>query len=381
MRPDDVVIEAVTQTGLDDFGSHTFRPGLEAFCAAASGEAQLNDFGAVAVRTNVVSALANRLKIIDYARRHPEVASEAIDRPLVVIGMFRAGTTLLSRLLDEDPCNRALLSWETADPVPPPTPGNFRVGPRVEAVRASQELLAQVNPKLSAVHREEADRATECLPLLAHDFKSLLWEAVANVPSYGGWLREVDQRSAYEHHRLALQVLQHGGVRGRWTLKSPQHAIALDALVHAYPDAQLVLMHRDPVKLCGSVCSLIATLSGTFTDADFRSYIAQHWTSTLQLAIERIEAFRAASPDVPIVDVQYVDLVRDPLRTVATIYRAIGDELSEHAAAAIAAYVAANPKGKHGTHEYDLADFALDRNEIRERFAGYITRYDVALEE
>ena len=381
MRADDLLAEAVEATGLDDFGPDSFREGLDVLCPAIEHEARLNEFGAIAVRANIVGALANRLKITAYRAAHPEVADEVIERPLVVIGMFRAGTTLLSHLFDLDPQNRALLSWEAADPVPPPTPEDFRGGPRLEAVRAGQELLNQLNPALLTVHREEAGHATECLSLLAQDFKSLLWEAVANVPSYGKWLHDADQHSAYEHHRRVLQVLQHGGVRGRWTLKSPHHAVALDALVDVYPDAQLVLLHRDPAKLCASVCSLIATLSGTFTDADHRAYIAEHWSAILETSIARIAAFRAARPEVPVVDVQYTDLVRDPAATVAAIYEATGSDLDPAVAQRIGEHVAANPKGKFGSHTYDLADFGLRVDEVRERFASYVERCDVALED
>jgi hypothetical protein len=380
MRPDEVIAEAVAATGLDDFGGDGFREGLEVYCDAVAGEAQLNDLGTIAVRGNVVGTLANRLKVVDWRKQHPEVADEVIDAPLVVIGMFRAGTTLLSRLLDKDPANRALLGWESADSAPPPTPADHRQGPRLDAVRAGQEMLASINPKINTVHHEEAGEATECLSILGQEFKSLVWEAVTNVPSYATWLYDADVLAAYEHHKRVLQVLQSGGVRGRWTLKTPGHAIALDALTAVYPDARLVLLHRDPVVLAASVCSLITTLSGTFSDADHTAYIAEHWPALLELSIERIDAFRDANPQHPIVDVQYADLVRDPVHTVAKIYEATGSTLSEVAAQGMADHVAANPKGKFGTHRYDLAEFGLDAGEVAERFQGYVERYDVVLE-
>src|SRR5439155_3324917 len=154
------------------------------------------------------------------------------------------------------------------------------------------------------------------IAVMSQDFKSLSWEAITNVPAYGRWLYAVDQRSAYEYHRLVLQVLQSGGVRGRWTLKSPHHAIALEALTSVYPDARLVLLHRDPVVLCASVCSLITTLTGTFSDADHRRYIAEHWTAMLETSVNRIDAFRAAHPEHPVLDVQYADLITKPVETV-----------------------------------------------------------------
>ena len=117
-----------------------------------------------------------------------------------------------------------------------------------------------------------------------------------------------------------LQLLQSAGARGRWTLKSPHHALALEELTAVYPDARLVLLHRDPVRLSGSVCSLIRTLTSTFSDADHGAYIARHWIGMLEEMLRRIEAFRASHPENPVLDVHYDDLVGDPVGTVERIY-------------------------------------------------------------
>lgn len=380
LLPDDAVAEACERTGLDDFGPADFRDGLAVLCESINEEAQLNELGELAVRDAIVNSLANRLRVFDWIGRHPEVARERIDAPIVVIGMFRAGTTFLSQLLDRDPRNRALLRWEAGDSAPPPSPANFRSGPRVDAARLSNDMLEELNPRMKAIHHEDAAGATECIAVMSQDFKSLSWEAITNVPAYSRWLLDTDQRSAYEYHRSTLQVLQSGGVRGRWTLKSPHHAIALDALTVAYPDVRLVLLHRDPVVLCASVCSLISTLSGTFSDADHTTYVAEHWPAMLGESVKRIEAFRAAHPEHPIVDVQYADLVHDALRTVEDLYAACGEELDTGARDAIARYVSAHPKTEFGTHAYDLAEFALDAGALAERFAGYVDRYDVPVE-
>lgn len=378
MVPAELLAAAREQTGLEDFGGGTFREGLEVYCDSVRTEARLNEVGGVAVAANVVSSLANRLKVVDWAGRHPDVADEAIRAPLVVIGMFRAGTTLLSNLLDQDPGNRALLRWEATDCVPPPGPAELRSGSRVDAARAGAAMLEQLNPMVPVVHHEDVDGPTECIAVMSQEFKSMALEAIANVPTYGEWLLATDQRSAYEHHRLVLQVLQSGGARGRWTLKSPHHATALEALTCVYPDARLVLLHRDPVILCASVCSLIHTLSSTFSDADHRAYIALHWTDMLETSIERVDAFRRAHPEHPIIDVQYDDLVRAPVETVAGIYAACGDVLGEGAASAMHAYVRSHRQGRFGEHRYDLADFGLEKAEISERFSGYVHRYGIA---
>jgi hypothetical protein len=374
---DDLMADARAQTGLGDFGPDGFRAGLEVYCESVSREAELSEIGEAAVRGTITSSLVNRLRVTDWAQGHPTVGDEVIESPLIVVGMFRAGTTLLSYLLDRDSRNRALLRWEAGDSVPPPTPADHRAGPRVDAVREQAAMLEQLNPAIAAVHHEDADGPTECISVMSQDFKSLSWEAISNVPAYSRWLFETDQRSAYEYHRLVLQTLQNGGVRGRWTLKSPHHAIALDALTSVYPDARLVLLHRDPVVLCASVCSLIRTLSSTFSATDHTTYIAEHWTAMLDESIARIEAFRVAHPDHPICDVLYADLVQKPVETVRAIYSSLGLELDPSAASAMDAYVAAHPKGEFGVHRYDLAEFGLDAGALRERFADYATRYGV----
>jgi Sulfotransferase family len=164
-------------------------------------------------------------------------------------------------------------------------------------------------------------------------------------------------------------------------LKSPHHAIALPHLTAVYPDARLVLLHRDPVVLTASVCSLIRTLSSTFSDADHRAYIAEHWPAMLEESVRRIEAFREGHPEHAIVDVQYADLVDDPVATVRSIYSAIGDELDDLGAAAISAYVDAHPRGQFGAHRYDVAEYGLEAAALAERFSAYTERYDVPRED
>jgi hypothetical protein len=154
----------------------------------------------------------------------------------------------------------------------------------------------------------------------------------------------------------------------------------LDALTAVYPDARIVVMHRDPLVLSASVCSLISTLTGTFSDADHTAYIAEHWTDMLERSVAALDAFRDANPEVPIVDVRYADLVGDPIATMERVYGAFGDELSGQARSAMQAHVDSRPKGRFGSHRYDLDEFGLDGPALAERFAGYVERYEIPLE-
>ena len=89
---------------------------------------------------------------------------------------------------------------------------------------------------------------------------------------------------------------------------------------------------------------------------------------------------RARRPDHPVLDVAYADLVRTPVDTVAGIYGALGLDAGAGAFDAMTALVAERPRGRFGSHAYDVARFGLDERELRERFAGYTATYDVESE-
>jgi len=367
---------AVEAAGSNDFGSASYRDGLEVLVGSLNHEAQLSELGVAALGAQITGMLTNRLRVVAWRRHHPDVADEHIEAPLVVIGLPRTGTTLLSALLGCDPHRRPLVRWESADCIPPPEAATFHTDPRIEATRAGMTMLDAINPGFKAIHHDPADGPTECVTLLAQHFVSTLWETVANMPAYGEWLLAVDESDAYAYHHDVLQVLQ-SRAPGRWSLKSPHHGLAVRELRAQYPDARAVVTHRDPVTVIASVCSLIQSLSSTFSDADHTKYIAAHWPDVAEVIVTRIAAFRDEHGDDGFLDVQYPDLMADPIGVVRAIYAWEGTEYTPEAEAAMRAYVTDNQQGKFGRHEYSLEPFGLDADELTERFAPYVERFGV----
>lgn len=367
---------ATGRAGRDDFGDPSYRQGLEVLVQSIAAEAALSEIGAVAVEAQIVTALVNRLRVVDWRHRHPEVARERIVAPLVILGMPRTGTTLLSALLACDPARRALRRWEATDPIPPPDATGLERDPRIEAAAVASSFLDALNPGFKAIHHEAPEGPTECVTLLAQHFTSLLWETLANVPTYGAWLLQADQRPAYAYHHDVLQVLQ-SRAPGRWSLKSPHHGLALDALFAQYPDARVVVTHRDPVTVVASLCSLVPSLSGTFSSADHTASIARRWPEVAETIVTRLMQHRDRSGDGPFFDVQYEDLVADPIAVVRSISTWDGTPLSPTEEAAMRAHLVAHPQGAFGRHRYSLDDFGLDAGEVRERFAAYCDRFGI----
>src|ERR1700674_1148379 len=221
-RVDELLSAARGETGLDNFGPGSFREGLEVLVTSLEDEADLSDLGRLALEAQIVSGLTNRLGVFDWIAHHGDVTDEVVRRPIVILGLPRTGTTLLSYLLDEDPAVRSLMRWEAAQCVPPPETASFGSDPRIQIARDAQVMLDTLNPGFKAVHYEAPDGPTECVTVLAQDFKSVLWGKVATIPAYGAWLSACDYTSAYAYHRRVLQLLQ-SRAPGRWVLKSPAH--------------------------------------------------------------------------------------------------------------------------------------------------------------
>ena len=66
-----------------------------------------------------------------------------------------------------------------------------------------------------------------------------------------------------------------------------------------------------------------------------------------------------------------VDAPDAKMAVVEKVYSGFGMELTDAARAAMHAHIDNNPKGKHGKHEYDVAEYGLTREIIEERFAFY----------
>lgn len=368
--------QAIDREGLDDFGVPSYREGLEVLVADLAGPARLNDIGTAAAEAQLVGVLANRLRVTAWVADHPDVMARPIEHPLVLAGMMRTGTTALSHLLGLDPANRSLRGWEAAASVPPPEPRRWRSDPRYLAAVASQDTLHLLNPAFRAIHHDPPDAPTECVTVLGQHATSIHWETLFNAPGYAAWIDTADYAPAYEWHRTVLSVLQSSWA-GRWQLKTPQHGYCIDTLLATYPDARVVLTHRDPVTVVASVCSLVRSLSGTFSDADHWDHIVARWRGVVTTIADRLIAARDRYGDERFIDVPYRDVVADPVAVVRRIYGATGDELPASVESAMRSQASAHPQHGYGVHRYDLAGTGLDRAALDERFTPYRERFGV----
>jgi hypothetical protein len=369
---DELVAEACRRTDLSDFGSDSYREGLERWTHAVAKAPVRNDTVIPRVREMAVVALVNRLRVTRYEEEHPEVLDERIERPLMVMGMPRSGTTLVSYLLDQDPHRRSLLVWEAWESVPPPTSGTLRTDPRCLARLDAQ--LREIAREPVQLHLEMADGPTECLRLHGQDFKGLMWEGPIQVPDWSKWLEHADLRSAYEYQRRVLRILQ-SKAPGTWSLKMPSHALFVDSLLAVFPDARLVWTHRDPYRALGSVISLKTWAWERYTGNPALDVVLDYYPEQMRNHLMRPLAARARGADI--YDLRYADVMRDPIGAMRSLYAWAGDELTPEAEAGMLRWLEENPQGKHGAHAYDLERFGLSVADVEPLFAEYLEAVEV----
>jgi hypothetical protein len=377
MTVEEIIAEATARTGLTEIGDPVALDGLTRLISAYESEAKLTAQGMAMKRETLVANMAIRMQVEDWLACHPELLDRPIAKPLFVFGLPRTGTTLMVNLLAADPARRCFLNWEWGAPMPPALPEELHAGPRYEAAKARGEMALKHVPHIAAIHFEEADSPSECQFLMTPSFCAQVYEAQADIPSWRHWfLHEADYLPAFRFHKRMLQALQHH-VGGRWTLKNPWHPLFLNELTTVYPDAQLVMTHRDPAEVLGSACSLMKAVRQMYSDdVDLKS-IGESYSEIFEIMIARADAYKAKHGQDSILDVQYADTMRDPMGVVRGIYRHFDEPLSDEAEAAMLAYLAANPKGKHGSHSYDLAEYGLSKEGVHERFKDYIERYRI----
>jgi Sulfotransferase family len=384
--------------GSSDFGHPRFpvEEMIEAFdraLAAIEGEARLNPMGRFMTRRFVLRLLEVRLQLMAYLREDPGVLDEEIVAPIVVAGAPRTGTTLLHALLASDPALRAPLGWELLWPLPPPASAAAASGEEARIEMAERELtLAQtVVSGLLAIHVYGARRPKECLSAMSFSFRSEELTARFHVPSYESWLfGKADLAPAYAMHKLVLQIRQRHAGPTRWILKSPVHLHSLEQLEAAYPDARVVLTHRDPATMLASLTSLVAHIRWAHSDRVDAPGLARFHVERYGESLDRLcrEAEggadrRAHGPTAARAQrhhLRYSDLVAEPLARVAELRAAIGMPLSEFGAERLRAEIARRARHEHGDHAYDLEALGLDRAALRARFGAYREHFGVVEE-
>jgi hypothetical protein len=135
-----------------------------------------------------------------------------------------------------------------------------------------------------------------------------------------------------------------------------------------FPEALIVMTHRDIVQVMGSWFSLAESLRRADSIANVTQENVAHWINRWRTGLEVTKAARATAPG-RFIDVAYTDLLAAPLQAAATIHARAGLLFDATTHDALQAWLTANPRDARPSHRYALADYGLDETKLRETFA------------
>lgn len=364
---EEILAAAVRTTGLSDLGGDEHEEGLRVLLEDYAGAAGLTPVGNHRMRGTVKGLLVAKLLAQQGFADHPDHEDVAIERPVFVTGLPRSGTTLLQRLLTAAPAAQGLEQWLADLPQPRPPRETWEDHPIFAAMQGGYRAFHEANPELAGIHYSDAASHEECWRLLQHAGTSAAFETQAYTPAYTAWLQSADWAPAYRRHRRLLQLIGLRDAEKRWVLKNPSHLYSLDALLAEYPDALVVVTHRDPVTCVASMCSLAeASTRGTST-VFVDDTIGRTQLDLLAREQERYRAARAGHPD-SFLDVSYEDLVAEPVAVARTVHAAAGMAWDDAVETSVREELAASRSGHRAPrHSYTLADYGLTEAQVRDR--------------
>jgi hypothetical protein len=357
LTPEGVKADAVAATGLGDFGPPDFEEGLAAFCRSAEQDARLDIVGREIVRRVLRRVLCNRLLLVAHRKRDPQLPE--LVPPVIVLGLPRTGTTILHRLLAQDPGAYGPPAWLVWRPLPRISGADRRREITGRAIVSMRRL----SPELDIKHYQAVDEPEECYHLLDPSLRSVSLAMLCQARSYFDWAREQDMRPAYQIYHEYLRIIQAQAPGRRLTLKTPLHTPFLEEIVAEIPSVRFVQTHRDPVAIAGSLASLCYSMFAvTSTRVDAQG-CGRLTLDLLRWMAERNAEQRQRSA-LPVVDVRYRDLVSDPVATVHRVHEEHGLGWSPEIEAAVRRGAAERPQHKQGKHRYQLEDFGLSESAV-----------------
>jgi hypothetical protein len=372
--------QARRRTGLEDFGEPSIEPALTVLTKSLEDEANLHPLGRLLMRTHLKDMLDARLRMAKLFELQAHAPSDQpVQSPIFITGMPRSGTTFLHELLVQDPALRAPRVWEVMSPADAAEPDKGWRDLRVWQTAWNLWWFRRLAPQMDAVYPMRARTPQECIVMHSYTFLSEEFLCTCRLPAYHAFLRSSDLRPAYAWEKRFLQFLQSSQPAARWILKSPDHVRGLEALFSVFPDALIVQTHRSPLDSLRSAIQLIQVLYRFYSRPPSREWLAETEAKSLAWRMERLIQFRDQHPELAdrFVDVNYPDLVADPLNVVRRICRHFKIPLSDSAIERMSRLAKSRSAYKGRRSAPTLGEVGLNPSAQAGMFSEYCRRFGI----
>jgi hypothetical protein len=367
--------------GLSDFGDDAFRERMEIILQSWYEDEGLTHGGRATLLTHAIRVMANRLRIEDLLKRHPEILDIRIDRPIIIAGLPRSGTTHLVNWLARDTRLRSMELWEAEEPVPAQLTPPGEPDPRRQKTADIWVPFGQLLPYMEAMHGMEASLIEEDNDLMYMDGLGQNWEWQARMPRWIDHYLNMDRTPCYAYEKKVLQIMTWYKGPNRWLLKAPHHMENLGPINNVFPDATLVVTHRDPVAVLRSLTAMLGYSDRIRREPVDSPGLAKLWIARIETLLRGCIAERDLWSASQSIDVRFNEYMADQEGTLRKIYQMADLPLTQNAETALLNYLTENPRHKHGRVIYDLEGaFQVNVNELRERFDFYYEHFNVLRE-
>jgi len=326
-------------------------------------------------RAILISAALGRIRLQRYLAAGRPLGQ--VEDPIFVVGLPRTGTSLLQRLIAEDPERRGLRTFELQGPIPPVSPSIFAPLKRRAYAALISVIYRTFMPELIRIHHTSITSLEECWMLFMSSYAVLNADYIL-VPEaeFGDHLLEDGLLEAYGRYKHLLSILTLEAPEKKLVLKSPEHLWFLPSLLRTFPGARVIWTHRDPASAVPSYA-----VQASLPSRQHRGYVDPKAMGqrVMHRFLQGVERGTRACDDFPaarISHVRYDELVADPVAATRRAYQDLGLTVSSEHEARMHAFLARPQKDKHKNH-YSAELFGLDATEIRSAFASYMQRFGV----
>jgi len=368
LRHEKFLEKAQTITGLSNFGEWPLIEPLKCLVEDFNNESELTLKGKFFARMDLLRILTNRLQLVEDRQLYPQIGEEKIEKPVFITGLPRSGTTLLHNLIATDKNIRVPLYWEILYPSPPPNQETCLTDSRIKRTANNLKWFDRLQPEFKKIHMLGAEYSEECIAFMSYSFQSLVFMLTHYLPRYEKWYQQQDMLQAYQFHYYFLQHLQWQFTNTRWVLKAPIHMNYLDKIFEIYPDAQIVMMHREPLEVIPSISSNTYHLQKTFSHAADPLRIGKIELDRWSASYRKANEVRKRYPN-RFYDVNFKDIIKHPLETTKQLYEHLELNFDDQTRSGMQKFLDQNPRNKYGIHSYSLEQFALVKSDIITAFS------------
>lgn len=376
-----ILSEAEEQVGITDPEAFVQR-NLERLVKAINQESFMSAEGMASAHGALLNDMVNRLEGLKWFQRYPEIADEAIERPVFLMGLPRSGTTYFQYLFDCDQRFRLIKTWEAMTPSPPPGADPASAEERRITWAERRRQMFPIVEGFDALHLHDEDGSEECHAFMEQSFGAAGLNNLYRVPSFFNYLlEEADLEASYRVHKRQLQLLQWRTSTKPWVLKYPNHLLAVPEIIRVYPDARFVMTHRDPIQTLASICKLSCRLRSARSDRPVdQKDVGRYMTHFVQRHIDRIMETVNGPHAERIIHVDYYALVDDPLAEMLDVHKKLGIDSPDEVCQAVAAWRKANPKNARGANAYGFEEYGLCESRLEKQYSNYIQYFSIPRE-